>query len=325
MKPYNFLYTCDKKYFPHLLTSIYSLAISHIEDDITIHIIEEDFGENEYHELEKIMSICQNIDFKFYPFSQIREKIQKLQIPNWRGSGMANARLFARELLPNLEEVLYIDSDTIIENNLTEIFNQEEKHPLSAVKESTVPLRMQKCISSYYNSGVILFNYPKWDQEDCLSTLYETTSNNMISLCFPDQDILNLALSDKIKSLDISYNITPTIYSIMQYPYLAKQKFKDPTVFYSYEEIKASLNKPHIYHLLGTVHGRPWDKANANPFKQLYEDYRRLWDPTFQMGNDKVLLRNKTLSFLNVLCTTCLPDPITQQIKNKVRQKLIKK
>lgn len=325
MEEYNFLYTCDQKYFPHLLTSIYSLALSHIDKNINIHIIEEGFRENEYRKLEELTTICQGIHFQFYPFGQIKNLIEQLQIPNWRGSSMANARLFAREVLPNLDKVLYIDSDTIIKDSLIEAFNQEIASPLSAVKEMVIPLRMQRNIPSYYNSGVVLFNYPEWDKENCFSILYNTALNNTVPLHFPDQDILNLALNERISPLDLTYNITPTVYDIMQYPLLAQLKFQDPHAFYSYEQIKSALDNPHIFHLLGTVSGRPWDNGNANPFRFLYEEYRTLWDTAFKTEDSKVLPQTQFVSFLNILCTACLPNNVTQQIKNKVRQKFLPK
>lgn len=324
MENYNFLYTCDQKYFSHLLTSIYSLALSHLDESITVHIIEDGFSEQEYKELEKLTNICSGLNFRFYQVNQLKKIMDRFNLPDWRGSNMANARLFAREVLTNTEQVLYIDSDTVIVNPLTQVFKQHPQLPLSAVKEPVIPLHMQGDISSYYNSGVILFNYPEWDKRNCIAALYDMALNKKTQLSFPDQDIINLALSEEIGRLDIGYNITPVMYDIMRYPLLAKFKFKDSSSFYSYEEIKSALDTPHIFHLLSTFYGRPWDENNANPFASLYEDYRTFWDPNYENSKATTMYREKLLSFLNVVCMTCLPDNATLQIKNKLRSKLLK-
>ena len=198
MKKYNVLYTSDSRFFCHMLTSIYSLLKNNKNKDIVIHIIEYGFTEYQkklLYELEKNYS-CNIILYSMDDFISV---INKYNVPKWRGTDIANARLFACEFIKNLENLLYIDSDTIIVDSIEELFNIKMNNPVGAVKELFIPSHMDGILSKYYNSGVILFDYDMWERDNCMNLLYSCLEKNRDILFYPDQDLLNMALEGRIK------------------------------------------------------------------------------------------------------------------------------
>lgn len=319
MNPYHVLYTSNKDYFPHMLTSILSLLENNKNISFIIHIIEDDFTTNQ---IQKLYSVVEyyRVHIKIYSIKQLEPFLEKYHIPNWRGTNIANARLFAHEIL-DVDQLLYLDSDTVITNELESLFTKNLNKPLSAVKEIFIPSHMSDYVSQYFNSGVLLFDYNLWEKEDCSKKLYDTIKANQIPLKYPDQDIINFAFQDSIAPLNMSYNINAFIYDLMKYDFLAQKKVHSLKNYYTYDEILESLNKPYIYHMLSYLETRPWEKNKIHPFNFIYEQYRKLWDSDFKLEETDNFFANITIvPFLNILNSIFLDETIDKNIKNKVKQ-----
>ena len=321
----NILYTTNKYYFYHMLTSIYSLLENNKECNITIHIIEDNISAYQRNLLENIYLKYSNIKINIYPIKLIQKFIDKYNIPKWRGTDIANARLFAREIIDNVNKILYIDSDTIIKNSLTELFNNECNNPISAVKEINIPSHMKNLINEYYNSGVILFDYKLWDKENYTKRLYDGVKNLDIQLIFPDQDLMNIIFYKEIATLSPDYNIFPFIYDILKYPYLAKLYFNKIENYYSYDEVVNSLKNPHIFHLLGYLYARPWFENKIHPFNKFYDEYRMHWDNNYQKQENSLLYNSEIFPIMNILMKSLLSNNLNEILKNNVKKKILKK
>lgn len=97
MKKIDVLYTANKQYIDIMLSSIISLILNANLNDLTIHIIASGFEKNDFHKIEKILNKYGQVDLEFYQLEQF--DIDKYNIPNWRGSQIANARLFFQDIL----------------------------------------------------------------------------------------------------------------------------------------------------------------------------------------------------------------------------------
>lgn len=183
MTKFHVLYTTDHNYFPHMLTSIYSLAENNKNNNIKVHIIEDGFTDEDFYNLDQLNDLYDNIDIKRYNIDKITELMKHFNIPKWRNTDIANARLFANEIIDETDKILYLDSDTIVVGDLKDLFDKKIQRPLAAVKEILIPehinnLSFDYCsekVEAYYNSGVLLFNYNAWDQENCLDDLYSAS------------------------------------------------------------------------------------------------------------------------------------------------------
>ena len=117
-----------------------------------------------------------------------------------RWSYMSLMRLVLTQLLPEEHLVLWLDIDTIVNVNLTELFRTDlEGCPIAAVEEpmrSRVPFR-------YFNAGVMLMDLDQirggLDRE-LIGTV------NSRELDFPDQDAINLRCQGRIKAISPYWN-----------------------------------------------------------------------------------------------------------------------
>lgn len=320
MNKLNILYTTDNNYFTHMLTSLYSLLKNNKDIFLNIHIIETNLTKENYLLLDTIINNYNNCNLNIYNLKELQYYIDLFDIPKWRNTDIGNARLFASELI-NEDKILYLDCDTIITSSLKDLSKYYFNTPISAVKEFTIPIHLRNKLINYYNSGVIYFNYKSWNEEDCIRELYNTLSIEKNNLIYPDQDLLNLALTERINTLDISYNIFSYIYEINKYRFIRNKYFTKNPNYYKEEEITESLNNPHILHMLEYLYIRPWEQNKIHPFNDIYREYREIWDKDFkQEKNNNILVQIKLLSYINILMKCLLSEETNNNIKSKVKR-----
>lgn len=176
-------------------------------------------------------------------------------------------RLFVNEMLPtNISKILYLDCDTVINNNLTCLWNKKEnkQNCIFAVEDSPVNIkkncnRLQYPIEeSYFNSGVFLINL-----QEARKYLNKIIANEYIKshhIIYHDQDVLNGIFHDKKTFIDVKYNLLD-IYLVKNAP--IPDRYKD--------QISDAIKNPYIVHFSGPL--KPWHKECKNPYKHLYYKY----------------------------------------------------
>ena len=121
--------------------------------------------------------------------------------PNFhkRWTYMTNMRLVLPEIMPEEERVLWLDVDTVVEQDIATLFDTDlEGMSMAAVVE---PLRGGRPFV-YYNAGVLLMELGKmrkWQGE-----LVRTV--NLRPLDFPDQDAINLRMQGEILPIHPRWN-----------------------------------------------------------------------------------------------------------------------
>lgn len=160
-------------------------------------------------------------------------------------------RLFAHRTFPNLDKILYIDSDTLVRDDLTTLYNTDvSKYAMGAVRDMA-PVEIpnnpngiyvrefqEKYLKNnlYINSGVLLLNLPKMRENE--SNLLRVK----IPLKYPDQDILNVGLDGKILELPLKYNFVPDAYKTNKFTKKTLQDAeKHPVIWHFY------AGKPYLY------------------------------------------------------------------------------
>jgi lipopolysaccharide biosynthesis glycosyltransferase len=151
-------------------------------------------------------------------------------------------RLFAHRVFPDIDRILYLDSDTLIYDDLTEMYNMDIGDNVLAgaidcALTDNLNDRMgqyvrkfkEKYVKSnfYINSGVLLINLQKRCELDSLSEPIDSSG----FLC-PDQDLINMKFDGKIARLSLKYNFT----------------YSDVPKDYDPEDAAAARKKYSIYH-----------------------------------------------------------------------------
>ena len=314
MKEYDVLYTTDNNYFIHMLTSIYSLIENNQDIFLNIHIIEDNLETMNKKRLYLLTEIYKNIRINIFSIKLIEKSMNKFDIPKWRNTNIANARLFANEII-KCNKLLYLDSDTAIVNSIKNVYDMDTS-PLYAVKEIKIPMHLENQLNYYYNSGVMLFNFDEWENDHCIEKIYNILKTNTINLQFPDQDLINLAI-ENISTLPLNYNIFPIVKMMEKHPFLSKFFYTKNNSFYSKDEIKKAILNPIIYHNLDFLNIRPWDNNIIHPYNNIYRYYRKIFDDDYipnkiEISNYEQIIKKITYLILKSL----VDDKCYQKILN---------
>lgn len=257
------------KYFSVVLQSFMLNCSKEVNYDIIVL-----FNDLSIENISRLSSgLPKNISLRFYNITQIKEKfIDKNKFkPRGYWSESMYFRLLIPEIFKNYEKVLYCDSDIIFNDNIDKIFSidTEDKSLLvvldSVAQELKYNKKRKKFIenelnikksSCYFNSGVILFNLSKIDNEKYFESLTLNLKNHR-NLLFPDQDLLNIIFQDKVKYVSQVWNfqVNIQIYQQAHLPYYEQEYLND------YLAAKAN---PIIIHYSGSE--KPWQ----NPFLFLH-------------------------------------------------------
>ena len=318
MEYFNILYSIDNRYIDILLASIYSLISNGGIKNLKIHIITSNFEKNDYKKIELFLNQF-NIEHYFYPLEEFN--IRKHNIPDWKNSQIANSRLFFQEILKDsiddISNLLYLDSDTVVVDDLSGI--KEYQDGIFAVTDCGILKGERKDfgnLAQYYNSGVLYINVSDWLNNDYQTKIIHNIEQSNLKLSLPDQDLLNIALSDKIKPLPLRYNIPPAAYIFNNF--FAKGYFNKKLKYIGFDEVKDEKENPIILHSYGLSNIKPWD-SSINPFHEEFMKYLLQINPDFKSDElnklQRMVIKAPKLFYATLLLRCYLPDDIEKNIK----------
>lgn len=117
-----------------------------------------------------------------------------------RWSYMSLLRLALHEILPEEDRVLWLDIDTIVNADITDLFGTELDGCYVAAAEE--PIR-SKDPFLYFNAGVMILDLKKL--RDGMADLLIRYVNR-VDMRFPDQDVINLLCQGRIKPISPYWN-----------------------------------------------------------------------------------------------------------------------
>ena len=259
---FHICYSSDNRYAPYMGISIDSLLKNAVDKDkYFFHILDGGISEKNK---KKLKTLTDNI--KFY---EIPKSLFDGFSPN-RAYISVNAyyRFLIPELLDkSINKCLYLDCDTLVLCDLTDIFFEqidgyyalvvEDEGSLTQIKRLNLPEE-----NNYFNSGVMMFNLQELRKFDFKNDCMNFYRNNKEIICLEDQDVLNCILNGKCKFVSLRYNSNNRIFT-----------GNELENFYTEEEIKEATENPAILHFTDCV--KPWDKNCIHPMKNEYYRYWR--------------------------------------------------
>lgn len=146
-----------------------------------------------------------------------RERLEKFGLNRPRLSKAAFARLLAPSLLPDLNRVLYLDSDLLVTRNIAELWDLDlGGRPIGAVPDpyfvflgSDVSNCRELGVSPYhryFGSGVLLVDLRQWREEGVENTLMALGEPGRLVRKFNDQSILNFFFAGRVRFLPKRWN-----------------------------------------------------------------------------------------------------------------------
>lgn len=206
------------------------------------------------------------------------QAIDIVEIDSTRFEGLVEKERFPismyyRFLLPeilNNERVLYLDCDTIVRAQLSDLFETNLNGLAAGVvlDQQCDDVQNQNRLlleTPYFNSGVMLMNLSEWRRCNYLDKLLEYIRQKPERCQYPDQDALNVVLSGKVEFLGYEWNMQEMWLTMLDYT-----RFH----FSRHAELEAAKDNPKIVHFC--VSDKPWFDECRNPYRNEWVHYAKL-------------------------------------------------
>lgn len=209
----NILVSINQNYLGHLKTLVKSIALSNPEGYFDFYVMSRDLQEKHLEELQKTF----NKQFRFHLIFITDNDIQLFPVVEKRYPVEIYFRLFAAKYLPeNLDRVLYLDTDIVVINSLSQLYEMDFQncyfigttHVQKLIhKFHEIRLDMNKA-HVYLNTGVLLINLKLLRNINVEGEVKDFIWKNKRKLMLPDQDIISALYGDKVKLVDdLKYNL----------------------------------------------------------------------------------------------------------------------
>lgn len=218
----NIVYSTDENYLPLMAVSIHSLIKNASKDyQYNIHVLYAD-GTIKNDSIERIKKLSNNnttIIFKSVN-SYIDNVKDKLRTRDYY-SLTTYFRLFITNIYPELDKVLYIDCDTLVLGDISELYNFDLGDALVAGTSDDAVLAVKEFqdyveqvvgvdnYQDYFNAGIILMNLKQFKEQKIFEKFLELNDKYYFVVA-QDQDLLNVLCYNKVKYFDPGWNKTPT-------------------------------------------------------------------------------------------------------------------
>lgn len=239
-------FACDDSYVKYMCVTIRSL-IDHatISHDYKIYVLNTDISEENKQKLLKLQRV--NVFIEFCNVSDEIKKIEKKLSVRDYYSMTTYYRIFIPELFKQYDKVLYIDSDTVIMQDIANLYKYNlGDNFVGAVQDYSVPsirvfseyvenvLGISR--SAYFNAGVLLINCKEFRKKN-LKAKFVDLLNTYSFVVAQDQDYLNILCQNKVLWIDSKWNV----------------QMSEPT--------ERPLSKVGLIHY--NFEGKPWNKKEG--------------------------------------------------------------
>ena len=181
--------------------------------------------------------------------------LRDFHLPNAILSYAAFFRYFIADEVQE-DRVLYLDSDTIVNANLDDLFTLDlQGYAIAAVQDFN-----HEGWLTTFNSGVMLIDAKKWRAKNSTQSLLELTAQHHEHV-YGDQGVLNMYFGDQWLHLDKEYNF---MVGLDQFLHLSGNKEWYQSDYYGNYE-------PKIIHY--TSESKPWTHMTLTRFRKLWWFY----------------------------------------------------
>lgn len=198
-----------------------------------------------------------------------------------RRSTATYRRIFLPDLLPDLDQVIYLDADVMVRTSLAPLWDMElGGAPVAAVSDpwmSTVPAVKEDFPGGYFNAGVLLLDLRSWREEGlteiCVAEIQRSqrlasADGSTVSASPYEQTPLNRVVKGRWKSVSPEWNFSP----LLDYRLAAELGISEMAL----SEIAAD---PSIVHFLAAH--KPW-LPGFEAVTRWHAEYRRWADELTQ-------------------------------------------
>lgn len=263
--------SANNYYVPYVATVLSSiLTNSSAKYNYDILLMNKDINPHEQKKLKSIIEDKSNFSLRFINVSRFEESFKSLFL---RGHFTIETwfRLLLPEILPDYDKVLYLDSDLVVNADIAELYNTNiDKYLLAACHDADTAglyngfepkkknymdniLKIAKPYD-YFQAGVILFNLAEFRKQLKIDETLKFAASYEWELL--DQDVLNYLAQDKVKFVDMAWNV------MYDWNYIRIKKIVSRAPKYLQDEYMTAHANPKIIHYAGP--DKPWDNPLAD-------------------------------------------------------------
>ena len=257
----NIFFAVNDLYVKYLSVTMASILMN-TKSEVSFFVISHDITDKSKKKLAQLKNI-KNFDIEYIDIDSKKLDV----IPESSRSDISvetNYRFLVSTLKPNMKKCIFLDVDLVVDKDIFELWNTNiEDYYMAAVTDRINFSQNKSWIcqlplpkgSMYVNTGVTLINLDLWRKNNIEQKIFECSQKYRDLLKFPDQDILNIVLTNKIKILENRYNADC-----------------NHNYFIEEERVKAFSN-PIILHWVGK--NKPW-KYFFVKSAEIYYKYAKL-------------------------------------------------
>lgn len=216
-------YSISDDFTPYAAVSLSSLArFVDPKKDYTVTFLHQ--GLSKAHEESLASYAKDNLHVEFYEMSDaLLKPIQDRKENYLRGDFFTMSifyRLFIPDLFPQYDKAVYIDSDTVLNDDIAKLYETElGDNLIGACVDSSIQFvpEMLRYISEvltldpkkYINSGMLVMNAKAFRDEKFVDKFFSLLGRYHFDCIAPDQDYLNEICSGRIKYVDGRWDAMP--------------------------------------------------------------------------------------------------------------------
>lgn len=273
MNAINIVLSTDNGYAPQTGIVLYSIFENNKNSRINVYILDGGISEENKIKIKDLKNkYAQSITFvtiDLHKYDFLPE-IGHLSRATWY-------RILIPEIFEHLDKILYLDSDVIVNENISSLYETTiENHIIAAAKDAQT---IENFENTDFNAGILLINNKKWRENNITKQAIDFISQNSDDFKnkkYPnlDQDILNRIIKKElVKEIPIKYNFVTANISSMRKP--------------------ASIT---IFHFAGNL--KPWGNSNFIPLKKYFFKYSDITPWKEQMRENERRITKKVVRFI---------------------------
>jgi lipopolysaccharide biosynthesis glycosyltransferase len=178
-------------------------------------------------------------------------------------------RILLPAALPDVDRVVYLDSDLLITSSLRSLYDVDLGDALlAAVTQPTLPdvlPRLRETLglpdaASYFNSGVMTLDLRRLRESRCVDEVLAFIDEGRGPMPWADQDPLNAVLHRRRLRLHPRWNVMTPLFEL-------------PAAMlpFSADEIRQAVADPAVIHFIGPY--KPWHYRCRHPYRRRYFEY----------------------------------------------------
>lgn len=344
MKDVSIAFVTNKRFWNYTYVAIYSLILqANPSRDYVIYIVSEEFTEKEKKQLRIIEQQKKNITFNVIDPSHLVKGYDFFTLGHF--SKETYYRLVLQDLIPDIDKILYLDSDIIVKSDVAELFDTDVDGKLVGAssdpdtaglyngymprkKEYMDTVLKLKDPYSYFQAGVLLMNLAEFRKRYTTKQILDYSTSAEFQLL--DQDILNHLCEGSIKYIDMAWNYMVDFAGIRKSQIIAKAPL------HLIDMYDAAGKNPRIIHYAGPE--KPWHYPEMDRAQDFWDVARQtavyepiLWNMAQHAADeiDRWKHRPKKSLFerLRLLSLKVLPEdnPFRKALRNNIKKQLRKR